>query len=213
MNFSKSKHRLQSIRIIDAKKGVYFTAIALLFSVISVNAQSTPPTPPSPPTVKSSGTSYSISIDNDDDETLNSSVSISLSDDTYKFRASYHKSKNNGVKDILLEKLGENGLKISGNTYMWTNSENGDEVFECKLTNGRLRMYLDLDYTSDAFLEKIKAMGQDLKYYISGSSKEKEEAKKVARAKREMERAQRDLERAQRDLERSKRAAERAKKN
>jgi hypothetical protein len=213
MNFSKTKHKEQSIRIIDAKKSVYFTAIALLFSVISINAQSTPPTPPTPPTVTSSGTSYSITVDNDDNETHNSSVSISQSDDAYKLKASYHKSKNNGVKKLLLEQLGKNGLKIDGNTYLWSDSKNGNEVFECKLTNGRLRIYLDLDYTSDAFLEKVKAMGQELKYYVSGSSKEKEEAKKVERAKRDMERAQRDLERAQRDLERSQRVAESAKKN
>ncbi|SHG77632.1 hypothetical protein [Winogradskyella jejuensis] len=206
MNFSKTTHRQESIRITDTKKGIYFTTIALMFSIISVNAQSTPPTPPTPPN-QSSGTSYSISIENDDDETHNSSVSISESDDNYKFRASYHKSKNEGVKQILLNKLGKDGLKVNGNTYLWSQSESGDEVFECKLTNGKVRIYLDLEFASDKFLTKLKNMGQDLKYYISGSSKEEEQAKKVERAKRDMERAQRDLERAQRDLERSKKTA------
>ncbi|WP_299115457.1 hypothetical protein [uncultured Winogradskyella sp.] len=212
MNFKKSKNVNQSIRIVDVKRTVCLMFIMALFSTLSLSAQTTPE-PPTPPSVTSSGTSYSITIDNDDDETLNSSVSISQSDDTYKFRASYHKSKNQGVKQILLDKLGREGLKVNGNTYLWSESKNGDEVFECKLTSGKLRIYLDLESTSDKFLAKLKNMGQDLKYYISGSSKEEEQAKKVERAKRDMERAQRDLERAQRDLERSKKAAERAKKN
>jgi len=213
MNFSKTKHKQQSIRIIDAKKSLYFTVIAILFSVISVNAQVTsePPTPPNAPKVKSSsGTSYSISIDNDDDETHNSSVSISISDDSYKFRASYHDSKDEGVKNILLKSLGRKNLKVKGNTYLWND---GNDAFECKLMDERLRIYVNFDEVSKGFLDKINTLGNDLKYYISGSSKEKEEAKKVERAKRDMERAQRDLERAQRDLERSQRAAERAKKN
>ena len=216
MNFKKSKNVDQSIRIIDVKRTVCLMFMLALCLTLSLNAQTTPepPTPPkAPATNSSSGTSYSITIENDDDKQHNSSVSISESDDTYKFRASYHKSKNQGVKQILLDKLGRQGLKVSGNTYLWSENENGDEVFECKLTSGKLRIYLDLESSSDKFLAKLKNMGQDLKYYISGSSKEEEQAKKVERAKRDMERAQRDLERAQRDLERSKRAAERAKKN
>ncbi|RNC88243.1 MAG: hypothetical protein ED556_03400 [Winogradskyella sp.] len=205
MNFSKTKQRVERIRITNPKKGIYFTAIALLFVMLSSNAQSAPEPPLPPETPKTTTSkSYSVSIENDDDEATNSSVSISQSDDAYKFRASYHKSKNEGVKKLLLEKLGKKGLKVSGSTYTWSDNSGGDDVFECKLTNGRLRMYLDLDYASDTFSNKIKILGQDLKYFISGSSKEKEDAKKLARAQRELERAQRDLERAKRDLERSK---------
>jgi hypothetical protein len=174
--------------------------------VYGLNAQSTPEPPTPPKTTTTSGTSYSISIDNDDDEKSNSSVSISISDDTYKFRASFHKSKNNDVKAMLLKTLGENKLKINGNTYVWSDSKSGDEVFECKLTKGHLRMYLDTEVASKGFLEKINALGNDLKYYISGTDREKEEAKKV-------DRAQRDLERAQKDLERAKANVSRLKKN
>lgn len=210
---SVAKHRQQSIRIMDAKKAIYVIVVTFLFSTLSISAQVTPPKPPSPPTVKSKGTSYSISIDNDDDKTHNSSVSISISDDSYKFKASYHKSKNDGVKAMLLDQLGKGHLKVDGNTYLWSNSQNGDAIFECKLTKGHLRMYVDTEIASKGFIDKINALGNNLKYYISGTSKEKEDAKKVERAKRDMERAQRELERAQRDLERSKKAAERAKNN
>nr|WP_321232995.1 hypothetical protein [uncultured Psychroserpens sp.] len=207
MNFSKSKDRQNSIRIIDVKKGLSLAILFAFLSVFTTNAQSTPEPPETPKTTTTKGTSYSISIDNDDDVASNSSVSISISDDSYKFRASYHKSKNDGVKSILLKTLGKSNLNINGNTYLWSDNQNGDEVFECKLTKGHLRMYLDTEVASKGFLDKINTLGNDLKYYISGTDRKKEEAKKAERAQRDLERAQRDLERAKRDLERAKRNA------
>ncbi|BAO75650.1 hypothetical protein WPG_1420 [Winogradskyella sp. PG-2] len=184
-----------------------------LFSTLELNAQTKPqpPTPPETPKTKTtSGTSYSISIENDDDESSNSSVSISISDDSYKFRASYHKSKNNGVKAILIEKLGKGNLTVKGNTYLWSDSQSGDEIFECKLTKGHLRMYVDTEFASKGFIEKINNLGQDLKYYISGTDPQKEEERAAAKAKREIERAERDLARAKRELARAEREAKRA---
>lgn len=203
MNFSKSKDRQNSIRIINVKKALSLVIIYAFLSVITLQAQTTPE-PPTPPKT-TSGTSYSISIDNDDDETSNSSVSISISDDAYKFRASFHKSKTEGVKSMLVNQLGKTNLKVNGNTYIWSDSKNGDDVFESKLTRGHLRMYLDTEVSSKEFLEKINTLGNDLKYYISGTDPKKEKAKKAERAQRDLERAQRDLERAKRDLERAKR--------
>jgi len=214
MNLKKSNNVEGSIRIIDVKRTLALALIMVLS--FNLNAQSTPepPTPPeSPGTKTSSGTSYSISIDNDDDITSNSSVSISISDDSYKFRASYHKSKNDGVKTILLEKLGKNNLVIDGNTYLWSDSQSSDEVFECKLTKGRLRMYVDTEVASKGFTEKINKLGNELKYFISGTDPKKEEAKNAERAKRDLERAERDLERAKRELARAERDAKRAGKN
>lgn len=211
MNFTKSKNRPDSIRIIDVKKAMTLTIAMIGLSLFSLNAQSTPESPETPKTTK--GTSYSISINNDDDKSSNSSVSISKTDDTYKFRANYHNSKNEGVKAIVLKSLGKTNLNIKGNTYLWTDSKNGDEVFECKLTKGHLRMSLDTNLVSHEFSEKIKSLGNELKYYISGTDKNKENAKNAERAKKDLERAERDLERAKRDLERAERDAKRTKQN
>ena len=212
MNFKKSKTRQQNIRITDVKKGVSLAIVFACLSVFNLNAQSAPepPTPPKTITSTSTGTSHSISIENDDDIKSNSSVSVSISDDTYKFRASFHKSKNSGLKAMLLKDLGEKNLSISGNTYLWSESKSGDEVFECKLTNGRLRMYVDLNNASEGFSKKIKNLGNNLKYYISGTDHKKEKAKNTDRAKRALERAERELERAKRDLKRAEREAKRA---
>jgi hypothetical protein len=212
MNSKTSKKVGQNIRIVDVKTTMSLMLVTALFATFSLNAQ-TVPEPPTPPKTKTtSGTSYSISIENDDDE-HNSSVSISISDDTYKFRGSYHKSKNEGVKAILLDQLGENNLTKNGHTYLWSENKNGDEVFECKLTKGHLRMYLDTDVASKGFTEKVKKLGNDLKYFISGTDPEKETVKASEKAKLDIERAQRDLERAKRDLERAEREAKRASGN
>ncbi|MBC2843785.1 hypothetical protein [Winogradskyella flava] len=212
MNFKKSKNVEGSIRIIDVKRTVCLMLVTALFSTFGLNAQTTPK-PPTPPNSKTSTSkSYAIEIDTDDEE-HNSSVSISISDDSYKFKASYHKSKNNGVKTILLNQLGKSNLNVNGNTYLWSNNQSGNEVFECKLTNGRLRMYVDTEVASKSFVEKINKLGNNLKYYISGTDAKKESEKAAAKAKRELERAERELERAKREAERTAREAKRTEKN
>ncbi|WP_400075918.1 hypothetical protein [Winogradskyella sp. R77965] len=213
MNFKKSKKVKRSIRIVDVKRTVCLMLAMALFSTFSLEAQTVPDPPKPPKTKTTSGTSYSISIDNDDDVKSNSSVSISISNDSYKFRASYHKSKNDAVKAMLIDKLGKGNLTINGNTYLWSDSQSGDEVFECKLTKGHLRMYVDTEVASKGFTEKINKLGNDLKYFISGTDPKKEEAKKAERAKRDIERAERELERAKRELERAEHEAKRAGKN
>ncbi len=213
MNYKKSKNVGQSIRIVDVKRTVCLMLVATFFSTFSLNAQTVPDPPKPPKTTSSSSTSYSISIDNDDDQEHNSSVSISVSDDHYKFRASYHDSKNEGVKAILLDQLGKSKLTKNGNTYLWSDNQNGNKVFECKLTKGHLRMYVDIEAASKGFIEKINKLGNDLKYFISGTDPKKEKIKASEKAKREMERAERELERAKRELERAEREAKRANGN
>ncbi len=214
MNFKKSKNVNRSIRIVDVKRTVCLVLVTALFSTFGLNAQTVPdpPKPPKTTSTSSSSTSYSIEIDTDDDQ-HNSSVSISVSDDSYKFKASYHKSKNEGVKAMLLDKLGKSNLTVNGNTYLWVDSQSGEEVFECKLTNGHLRMFVDIEAASKSFMDKINALGNKLKYYISGSDAKKEEAKTAERAKRELDRAEREVARAKRELARAEREAKRAAKN
>jgi len=212
MNFKKSKNVNRSIRIVDAKRTVCLMLVTALFSTFSTNAQTVPDPPKPPTTSSSSSSSYSIEVDTDNDK-HNSSVSISISDDSYKFRASYNKSKNEGVKAMLLDQLGKKNLTQNGNTYLWANSQSGDEVFECKLTKGHLRMYVDTEVASKDFIEKINKLGNKLKYYISGTDPKKEEVRNAERAKREIEKAERELARAKRELERAEREAKRAAKN
>jgi len=194
-------------------KTLFLAFIATLSFSANVMAQSTPKTPEPPQTTSTSSSSYSMSIDSDDDVSSNSSVSVTISEETYKFRASFHKSKTEALKKIILERLGNENLKINGNTYLWSLNKNNDETFECKLTKGHLRIFMDKEVVSNGFYKKIEALGDELKYAISGRDSKTIAVQDAKRAQRDLERAKRDLERAQRDLERAKRDVERAKKN
>jgi hypothetical protein len=211
MNFKKSKSISQSIRIVDVKKTVCLMLVATLFSTFSLSAQ-TVPDPPKPPKTNSSSSSaasYSVEIDTDDNQEHNSSVSISISDDSYKFRARYDKSKNEGVKAMLLEQLGKRNLTENGNTSLWRDDQNGNTIFEYKLTKGHLRMYIDTDLVSHGYSEKINNLGNDLRYFISGDDPNKKEAKAASSAKRELELAEKELARAKRELARAEGEAKR----
>ncbi|WP_111683121.1 hypothetical protein [Winogradskyella tangerina] len=206
MKFKKSKNGQDSIRINTVKHNLYLSLFAIVFTALSVAAQTTPepPTPPETPKTSSSK-SYSVSVENDDNERQNSSVSVSVSDDSYKFRARFHNSKTEGLKNMIMESLSDQNLTVKGSTYLWTDAKSGDDIFECKLSKGQLRIYLDTEVASKDFTEDIKLLGEELKYYISGSSA------KVAT--RELEKAERELGKAERELARAKREAKRAVKN
>ena len=114
---------------------------------------------------------------------------------------------------MLLESLGKDNLNINGKTYLWSDSQNGDEVFECKLTKEHLRMYIDTKVASKGFVENISKLGDDSKYFISGTNPKEEKTKAREKAKRDMERAKRELENAKRELERVEREAKGATRN
>lgn len=211
MYYSNSKH--QNIKITNLRIILSSVMISLLCGVMQVNAQSAPEPPQTPPTPNSTSSSYSISVDHNDDKVTNSSVSISKTNDFYKFRARFHESLNENVKTLILKSLGKTNLDVKGNTYLWRTNENGNEVFECKLSKGQLRMSLDKELAYNELHEKIQALGLELKYFISGTSKDDEDAKTTARARRDLEKAERELEQAKRELARAEREAKQAGRN
>ena len=84
------------MKILNKKIG--FLVVATLFSAIQGQSQ-TAPNPTTPPTTMSVSTniSRSISVEENNDVQHSSSISVSNSDDTYKFRARYDNSKNEGI--------------------------------------------------------------------------------------------------------------------
>ncbi len=213
MKFKKSKNGQESIRINTPKRTFFLAFTIALFSTLGLSAQTTPETPTPPETPKtSSSKSYSVSVENDDSVRHNSSVSISMSDESYKFRARFHNSKTEGLKRMIIESLGEENLNVKGNTLLWTDEKNGEELFECKLSNGQLRIYLDTELASKDFIDSIQILGEELKQYISGSSS-KDASKELAKAERELARAERELARAKREAKRAVREAKHAIKN
>ncbi|MBO6605457.1 hypothetical protein [Psychroserpens sp.] len=191
-------------------RSIFITVLVITFGLLNLNAQGTPEPPATPePPKTTSGTSYSISVDNDNDYKSNSSVSIKNTNDYYKFRASFDASKNGKLEEFLRNNLGEDNLKISGSSYVWTTSANGDEIFECKLTMGHLRIYLDRNASNSKLYNKIKDLGETLKAEISGKSSRYGQTNVT----RELEKAERELARAKRELKRVEREAKRAMRN
>ncbi len=204
MNVSKSNQKI--MKILNKKIG--FLVVATLFSAIQGQSQ-TAPNPPTPPTTMSVSTniSRSISVEENNDVQHSSSISVSNSDDTYKFRARYDNSKNEGIKALVLKQLGKDNLLISGKTYLWTIEKDNNKTFECKLNKGNIKIFVNKNKVSHSFQNKIIELGKDLKNYISGTDTDKEEAKQ------NLEKAKRELEKAQQELERAEQAAKRETEN
>ncbi len=183
--------------------------------VFSTNIFSQSPTPPEPPKSESSS-SYSVTVNNEDESihidsnsvTHSSSISETKSDDLYKFKASFDKSKTEQVKQVIMDKLGRDNFSSKISTYKWIKKEKSKNVFECTLTKGRVKIYLNTDEASSSFQHKIETLGEELKFVISGSSHKKG----AEHAKRDLEHANQDLERAKRKVEQAKRRVEQAKK-
>jgi len=180
-----------------------------LFLSNSLFSQIPPKTPKTPQTTSSSSTtkssSYSVTYDTVDSED-NSSVSIKRNDNVYKFTARFHESKTGSLKKILVDRLGNDNLIVSNDRYSWIKKENGDKLYDCKLTEDTLKIYVDKEFANTTLVEMIEGLGLTLKDAISGTNS-KEEARKNAES--ELKSAERELARAKRELERIKKEIKR----
>ncbi|MFK8058505.1 MAG: hypothetical protein AB8B78_00275 [Polaribacter sp.] len=185
-------------------KHLFLVTVFALFLGNSFYAQTTPKPPKTPSTsTTSKGTSYSITFDTDDAED-NSSVSIKRNDDIYKFNARFHENKTGSIKKLLIDKLGKSNLNISGNTYRWIKNEDGEKLYDCKLTDNTLKIYVDKEYANSKIVAMMDEFGTILKDAISGTDSKKEAKEN---AERELKSAERALARAKREVERIRRKA------
>jgi hypothetical protein len=175
-------------------KAIILTSAIVLFLSANLFAQTSTST-------TSKGTSYSITFDTDDAED-NSSVSIKRNDDIYKFNAKFHESKTGSIKKLLVDKLGKLDLKVDGGSYRWVKSENGEKLYDCKLTDNTLKIYVDKEYANSKIVAMMDDFGVALKDVISGTDSKKQEKED---AERELKRAEKALANAKRELEKIKR--------
>jgi hypothetical protein len=96
-----------------------------------------------------------------------------------------------------VDTLENSDLKVSNDTYRWTKSENGEKLYDCKLTDSTLKIYVDKEYANTKLVEMMDEFGVVLKDLISGSDS-KEEEKRIAES--ELESAERELKRAKKAL-------------
>jgi len=175
-------------------KTTYLIFACMLALVFTGNAQGTPKTP-TPPTTNFSGsnhTSITTSISN--------TTSVSNSDDSYKFTSKFQGTKRKKIQELLSKRLKGYGLKISGKNYVWSEEGNGSVVFECKLTNSTLKMFLYKNEVSNSAYRKVKALGVELQKLITKHSNSGFKYNDVNSAREDVSRAARALKRAKERL-------------
>ena len=183
-------------------KHIILITLISLFTIDSLFSQVTPKPPKTPEitsTTKSS--SYSFSFDTDNKEE-NSSVSIKRNNNIYKLSARFNESKTCAIKKMLVDKLGNSNLKVSGDTYIWTKIKNGNKLYHCKLTEDILKIYVDKEFLNSKTIKIMNTLGDEVKDLISGSDS-KEHTKRIA--ERELITAEKELVRAKIELEKVRR--------
>ena len=182
-------------------KILFLPTVIALFVTSSLLAQKTPTPPNTPKTTSSKSTSYSITFDTDDAED-NSSVSIKRNNNVYKFNARFHESKTGSIKKLLIDQLGKSDLTVDGDTFRWVKTEDGDKLYDCKLTENTLKIYVDKEYANSKIVAMMTEFGTVLKDAISGTDSKKEAKEN---AERELRLAERTLAKAKREVERLRR--------
>lgn len=155
------------------------TLVVFILFTFQTNAQTAAPEPPKPPKTYSS--------------THSSSISVSKTDEDYRIKASFHKSRFNMIKDYLMSELGKDNLTKKGNAYVWSH---GSKSFECKLTSTSLRLNMDYGANNSSFVEHVERIGKNIKYKVSGGSPKddiKDAEKELAEAQRKLEEAEANL--------------------
>jgi hypothetical protein len=159
--------------------------------VLSITAQVTP-IPPKTNSFGNKHTNVTTSISN--------STSVSNSDDSYKFTSRFQKSKRVKIQELLSKRLKGYGLKVSGKNYVWSEKRNGSLVFECKLTNRTMKLFLYKNEVPNSAYKKVKALGVELQKLITKHSNTGYGYRSVNSAKEDVRRAERELKRAKERL-------------
>lgn len=181
-------------------KKLVISIVCIIFALTSVISQ-TVPVPPTPPNSNSttvstsSTTSSSYSID-DDGNYSSHSIAVKNHNSTYRFRARFNDALTKRIKNRLTKEFSDRNFSKSYNAYFWRIVKNDKNVFECKLDEGSLKIYVDKEMTSEKFQQRIEELGEELKYLISGEKPEDAKKQALLEAERRLKHAERAYERA-----------------
>ena len=95
-------------------------------------------------------------------------------------------------------------MSVSGNTYRWIKNENGEKLYDCKLTENNLKIYVDKEYATSTMISMMDEFGDVLRDAISGTDSKEAAERELKIAKKRLEEAKQDLERAKRNMNRKK---------
>jgi len=186
-------------------------ALVLSVNIFAQEVAQVPSTPTTSSTYRSSTNSSRSSMTVTDGEIIengssNSSVNISESNKTYKFKSKFNSSKNAEITSKLKKEL--NGLKLTEKRgeMIWVKIKKSKIIFECKLTKRSLHIFSNKKELSTEFNTKIKALGKQLNNFISRNTSLdtviNEEDNEISSAKDRLARAKTELEKATKNLER-----------
>lgn len=150
---------------------VLFISTIIIVSLIAKSFAQTQPVTPETPIVTSTTTSSSSSshtISTSSNGNSKTSVSVKRNESVYKFRAIFDKSKTEAIKQLLLDKLGKTDVIVSNrNNYVWEKQIDDENVLECKLTKGNLRILVNKNLASSLLMETINDLELELKASIN----------------------------------------------
>ncbi len=174
------------------------TFLAFMMYTVNACAQDFPSTPKTPKTGD---------MHTEVTSTVSNSTSVSNSDNIYKFTSKFQSSKRKGILNILENELNDVQVRKNGNQYTWSKVKNGETIFECELSNNKMRILLDKDEFSYSFNRKIKSLGDELRTYISAHKNFSyaKPSNSVGDAQSRVDRAKEELKRSLKNLEKTKR--------
>lgn len=189
-------------------KSFKVTLVTILLG-ISACAQSIPEAP-NPPKPLTSGNSHT-QVTTSSSSRVSSSTSVSDSKEQYKFRSKFHKSKKEGVTNIVSDAFDNIKAEKSRREILWEIVQNGEVILECTLSRNRLSIYLNKIEADAKLYRRVKSLGEDLQEYISAHKPhtfKNRNSNTIGRAEARLERAKRELEASIKNLKEVKRKRE-----
>ena len=180
---------------------------ALIVGASLVRAQdgiTTPPDVISPPETETNSASRYSYRTIDDESGYEVNISVSNEEDFYRLRSTFPDEKIDEVVSVLIDEMGEELLIQDGGSYDWGLHIDKDLVYEVKLNDNRLTMFVDKEIASAKIVSKIETLSNRFRG-IFMDVEEDERNRELLDAERLMH----DAERLMHDAERMEAEAER----
>ena len=153
--------------------------------------------------------SYSYVI-NSDDKDKNVNISVRNDDDIYRLKSTFSKVKSEEVLELVMDEMGEELLIESKGAYRWGIHHDRDLVYDVKLTDTQLDLFVDKELASNDLVERIMQLGDDFgEIFIDVALEEADRAMHEAdQAIQEAERVYREADRMEAEAERLRESVE-----
>lgn len=147
---------------------------------------------------------------------ISNESSVTRSTEYYKFDARYEETKNEAVRDLLIDRLGTNYLIVHDDTFLWKRGTGSIGFFSCLLSGNQLRLSLNRSVASEDFYDLVNELGKDLTKLVQKHQSHKFTMKDAGEASNpnslDPQRFSQDLREAEQEFERARQNLERLRK-